>query len=196
MSAQARVPHPRGSGDLLRVELLSAARQFLLVPKHGAPFSLRALARTVGVSPTAVYRHFDSAEDLVATVIDDQHTLLRAAVGVPGGSVNEAAFTQVGLRYVQWGLANPGAYQLLFESAERYGLSIGPGSPGFALLEDVSQWLRLGGQEPATELATRAWISLHGLTSLRVHKPSLPWSTPVEHEVEAIARTILDPGRR
>jgi len=184
--------HPRGSGDLLRAELVAAARELLVVPRAGPPFSLRALARTVGVSPTAVYRHFSSAEELVTAVIDDQNVLLRAAVGVPDGEVTIDAFARFGLRYVQWGLANPGAYQLLFESAERYEIPVGPGTPGYTLLEDVADWLRRGGRESSVALATRAWASLHGLTSLRLHKPTLPWPTPLELEVEAIAKSVLD----
>ncbi|MFB8188193.1 hypothetical protein ACFC14_02640 [Microbacterium sp. NPDC055988] len=41
------------------------------------------------------------------------------------------------------------------------------------------------------ELATRAWAALHGLTSLRLHKPSLPWPTSIAHEVDEITRAIV-----
>lgn len=186
-----RTPNPRGSGELLRSELVNAARELLLTPREGLPFSLRALARAVGVTPTAVYRHFDSAEDLVTAVIDDQSSLLSAAVGTLDGELSVDTLARFGLRYVEWGLANPGAYQLLFESAERYDIPVGPGTPGYSILEDVATWLHDGGREPAVELATRAWAALHGLTSLRLHKPTLPWPTTIRHEVDEVARMTV-----
>lgn len=191
MATQPRVPNPRGSGDLLRAELVTAARELLVEPRQGAPFSLRALARTVGVSPTAVYRHFDSAESLVATVIEDQGRLLASAVGTLDGGLSVPALTRFGVAYIEWGLANPGAYQLLFESAERHAVAVGPGTSGYSILEHVARWLHDGGREPSIEIATRAWVALHGLTSLRLHKPALSWPTSVHTEAEVIARTAV-----
>ena len=63
---------PRGQGELLRGELVAAATELLLAPQDVAPPSLRAIARHVGVVPSAVYRHFDSAEALTAVVVAEQ----------------------------------------------------------------------------------------------------------------------------
>lgn len=191
MTTQGRARSPRGQGDLLRGQLVGAARDLLTTPREETPFSLRAVARAVGVSPTAVYRHFPSSTELVSAVVDDQNVLLRAAVGTPTGSVTVEAFAAFGAAYVHWGLANPGAYQLLFESADRLAHPVGPGTPGWSLVDDVARWLATAVTGDPVTVTIRAWSALHGVTSLRLHKPTLPWPTTVEDETAAIARAAL-----
>lgn len=45
-----------------------------------AALSLREIARSAGIVPTAFYRHFESLEDLGATLVDDGVTALRLAL--------------------------------------------------------------------------------------------------------------------
>ncbi|MEU7768236.1 TetR family transcriptional regulator [Nocardia sp. NPDC049190] len=45
-----------------------------------AALSLREIARTAGIVPTAFYRHFASLDDLGATLVDDGVTALRLAL--------------------------------------------------------------------------------------------------------------------
>ncbi|WP_039796598.1 TetR family transcriptional regulator, partial [Nocardia araoensis] len=45
-----------------------------------AALSLREIARSAGIVPTAFYRHFASLEDLGATLVDDGVTALRLAL--------------------------------------------------------------------------------------------------------------------
>ncbi len=189
MTPQA--PAPRRAGAQLRDELVAAAREMLLAPRLSVPFSLRSVAKSVGVSPTAVYRHFASVQDLVSAVVDDHNVLLGAAVGAPAGEPTVEALTALGVRYAAWGIANPGAYELLFESADRFGHPVGPGTPGWQLIDQLAAWLRPVAGDDAPVLAIRAWVQLHGLTSLRVHKPTLPWPTTLEHEVGVIAAALL-----
>ena len=197
--ATNRIPNPRGSGEQLRHELVAAARELLLAPWEVAPFSLRAVAKSVGVSPTAVYRHFDSAGSLVEAVLEDQNDALREAIGARDAtSADLAALNESALRYVRWGLANPGAYQLLFESADRIGHRGGPGTPGWDMIETLAELLRAASgldELAAMILAIRSWSALHGLTSLRLHKPGLPWPTTIEQEVTAITSALLASAR-
>ncbi len=188
-SIAARTPNPRGQGERLRHDLVDAAREQLLTTREVTPLSLRAVAKAVGVSPTAVYGHFDSAAGLVVAVLVDQSDALRGALRIREAPIHDAAqLAEVGQRYVRWGLANPGGYQLLFESADRLGDHGGPGSPGWDIIA-----ARGGGRPvPApAALAFRAWSSLHGLVSLRLHKPMLPWPTGIEQEVAAISAALL-----
>ena len=61
---------PRGEGDTLRTDLVEAAAD--LIAEHGEieAVSLRAVARRAGVSPTAVYRHFDDHVELLRGTVD------------------------------------------------------------------------------------------------------------------------------
>jgi len=177
---------PRGEGARLRDDLVSAARELLVVPEDQAPFSLRAVAKAAGVSPAAVYRHFASAEELVEAVIATQNDALREALG-------EGTLAELGDRYAAWGLANPGSYSLLFESADRLDHRGGPGSPGWDMVEGLATRLaheRHLSIDEGTVLAIRLWTVLHGIVSLRIHKPDLPWPTTVDDEIGEILRRL------
>lgn len=192
MSTQTRERNARGQGERLRVELVDAARVMLVKPVDHSPLSLRAVARTVGVSPAAVYRHFDSAELLLRAVIDDQVGQLSASMGHLRVEADSAEVAAIAARYVTWGIEHPGAYQLLFESADRLGFAVGPGTQGWHLIDDLVSWLEPRvGQQAAPAVATRAWSGLHGLTSLRIHKSGLPWPASIEAEASELIRTLL-----
>ena len=120
----ARSSNPRGSGEQLRAQLVAAASALLLDPQAVALPSLRAVARECSVSPAAVYLHFDSAQSLTAAVLDAQHDGFEAAIRarIPEDAPLRARIAAIATAYAEWGLAHPGAYQLLFESADRLDL--------------------------------------------------------------------------
>ena len=194
-TSTSRVLNPRGQGDQLRGELIEAAGGLLLTSREATPFSLRAVAKSVGVSPAAVYRHFESVADLVDAVLVVQSDALRQALRA--GELDDSplpTLVEMGLRYVHWGLANPGAYQFLFESAERTGHRGGVGTPGWDMIESFAALLAAGlrtDESTADVVAIRSWSALHGVTSLRLHKPTVEWPTTVEEEVAAIAAALF-----
>lgn len=162
-------------GDL-RQALIEAACTHMR--RDGAEsLSLRALAREVGVSQTAPYRHFESKNALFAAIATwgfrDMAISLRAARDQHIDDVEEA-FVQIGLAYVEWALANPEKYQLFFDSSlldfsayEELQLA---GAEAFEVLLGL---VRRGQEEgvfadhlPAEELAGATWSSVHGMTSL------------------------------
>lgn len=87
MSARRRppAPSPREPDPLhSRAEQKQKTRQALLDAALGLlaeqsfdSLSLREIARTVGVVPTAFYRHFDSVEELGLVLVDDAFRTLR-----------------------------------------------------------------------------------------------------------------------
>jgi AcrR family transcriptional regulator len=66
----ARARNPRGEGDRLRVELLDAAVELMAEAGDVDKVSLRAIAQRAGVSPTAVYRHFDDHRSLLREAVE------------------------------------------------------------------------------------------------------------------------------
>jgi AcrR family transcriptional regulator len=123
----------RSIRDRLRAEIteeiLDIARRHLAV--EGANLSLRAVARELGMVPSALYRYFPSRDALLTRLITDAYDMLGAAA--------EAAEAQVpredrpgrwlalarGVR--AWGLANPAEYALI------YGSPV----PGYAAPQDT-----------------------------------------------------------
>jgi AcrR family transcriptional regulator len=202
--SRARRPRsPRGEGEQLRAALLAAAESLLVEPRNAPPLSLREVARLAGVSPAAVYLHFASAQELIAAVVElESRRLVDAVLGSHGDAANddEVPVPSVGLadiatRYVEWGLANPGAYQLLFESADRLGNPVGPGETGWVVVDAAVAALQRdsagdGGvaltTEDATRSAMRAWAALHGIVSLRLHKGEALWPTTAHDDALAV----------
>lgn len=196
MTGDRRAPHARGQGDLLRRELVDAAAALLARPRGVPAPSLRAVARAVGVSPAAVYLHFASQADLVWAVLerhlDDLATVLSAADDAaldPRRRMHHGAEA-----YVAWALERPGAYQLLFESIDSLGLDGGQDLPGNRLVEETAQVLVDGGVhvDAARRVATRVWVALHGLVSLRLHKPNQSWPSTLERDRRALVDALLD----
>ena len=90
-----------------------------LAQQHDAALSLRELARTVGVSVAAVYRHFPSKEALLAEVAAAGFASLIAKwetqLPPPGSLPAEQRFQLLGQQYIEFALAAPAHYRLMFE---------------------------------------------------------------------------------
>lgn len=195
VSTPAREPNARGEGDQLRRQLVRAAGELLLQPQPVALPSLRAVARACSVSPAAVYLHFASQAALIQAVLDEQLDALgrwmRDAVDPRSSAVERLqAFA---LAYVTWGLAHPGGYQLLFETADR----LQPEAHGHERWDLIEETHRLvqevtGSDEVAAEAVTFGlWAQLHGVVSLRVHKVDVSWPRTADADV----RTLVDQVR-
>lgn len=148
--------------------------------------SLRAIARDIGVSQTAPYRHFKDKETLLAHL---------ACEGFIALSEHESAFLQqysthvdnqgntsaeyveeliyIGLLYVDFAIKHPQHYQLMFGTKiccrEDYQELIDAGHTAFNIIvSKVEEGVKAGllmDMEPLT-LAKSLWSSCHGLASL------------------------------
>lgn len=133
---------------------------------------LREIARIIGVSPTAVYGHFPGKEALLQALASEGFRQLadtrRDAWEERGAG--EAGFTATGVAYVQFAVAKPGLFRLMFghgpyrhpdeqdSEAER----------SMALLWHHAA-LATGLNVDSIELevfALRAWCLVHGLSNL------------------------------
>ena len=186
-----RSPNARGSGDLLREQLVRAASDLLLEPQLVALPSLRAVARRCHVSPAAVYLHFGSQQALVTAVVESHLEALRARLdeATTDASTPAGRLRAIGVAYARWGLDHPGAYQLLFESADVLpvpGHGEGEQDQPFgvvaALLADAHG--PAAGTLPA---ALRLWSAVHGAVSLRIHKRDMGWPD-LEDDLEHLLR--------
>ncbi|MDE8345271.1 MAG: WHG domain-containing protein [Acidocella sp.] len=102
----------------LRARLVTAA--LAMLETDGAEPSLRAVARAVGVSAMAPYRHFpDKAALLAAVAADGFRGLAAALVSADAQPDPRAALVAQGMAFVAFARANPGLYRLMF--SENYG---------------------------------------------------------------------------
>jgi AcrR family transcriptional regulator len=108
----------RGEGDRLRIDLLDAATE--LMATHGTVdgISLRAVARRAGVSPTAVYRHFDDHRDLLRESIATCWKHFYDVVAEAARSSDDPfdAFRATGDAYVRFAIEHQGQYRILFSN--------------------------------------------------------------------------------
>jgi len=80
--------------------------------------SLRSLAQALGVSKTAPYRHFESKEDFVESLVKKGFSLLSedfASSKIQGASAR-SNLVQIGRAYVDFALKYPKLYGLMFSN--------------------------------------------------------------------------------
>jgi AcrR family transcriptional regulator len=196
-----RVPNSRGSGENLRADLVAAAQELLLRPQAVSLPSLRAVARACSVSPTAVYLHFESQRALLEAVVQSQFEDLRTHIlaAIDPDAAPDTQLEALASAYVGWGFAHPGGYQVLFESADRLGGAY-PAAHGASQWELIDVGAALIGasmgfdESVARRLAFRVWAGMHGIVSLRLHKPDLDWPMSVEDELSALIDSLSAPG--
>lgn len=129
--------------------------------------SLAALARELGVSQSAPYRHFDDKDQLLAAVASESFRIFIDALRKSTrGLTGKAATLAIAKAYVQFSEARPGLYDLMFASglvgaaAEADAVKIAA-RESFGVLADA---LTPG---PNRELrALRVWTGLHGIVML------------------------------
>jgi AcrR family transcriptional regulator len=159
-----------------RDEILAAARA-LLLEEGLRGVSMRKVAERVGISATAIYRHYPDKNALVgAAVAEGSEALGRAFTRALAGKTPAERLLGTGRAYLRFAFRNPEYYQVLFMAwgdAEA-GLPAGRGedgpTPAFQFLIDrVAECVQEGLLPTGTDLfevAMLCWSVCHGLASL------------------------------
>jgi AcrR family transcriptional regulator len=148
-----------------------------LVSERGPDgLSIREVARRVGITPMAVYRHFDGIEALKAALRD------RAAVGMMAhlvGALAEpdarARFEAAALGYARWAMAHPALFRMLFTGGPAPAEAaradhVRRDAAAFRFLVDRVREAMDAGWIPADDPEVRAvdwWALVHGLIVLQ-----------------------------
>ncbi len=186
-----RIRARRGEGERLREEILDAAERLLIETADADAVSIRAISQTVGVTAPSIYRHFEDKDALVLAVCERAFDRFgdfleeKAADGDgPLGAIMARA-----VAYVHFGLANPGQYRVLFMNpgthkhpdmvdAHSFDMAVSKMKGLVNLVASVDDAIAAGLIRPAAsalELSVMLWSQVHGIVSLRIAHPEMPW---------------------
>lgn len=159
----------------LRQALIEAALQ-LIETRGPMGFTLSEAAKQAGVTPAAVYRHFDGREDLIAEAALQGYEIfadLMEYAYEKGQPSALAAFSATGRAYLAFARKYPGHYIAMFES----GISVNR-TPELATIAarasgvlekaatDLSQHIPEDKRPPASMFSAHIWALSHGVVEL------------------------------
>ena len=161
-------------GDLQAALITAGMRH---VEKHGLnSLGLRQLALVTGVSPTAVYRHFEDLEHLKASVAKAAREVLgkmmqEALNTAPKSKSTKAAidrFLAIGGAYIDFGIKKSNLYEIAFIYFESPELEPDSPSPWDLLMQSLSELNELGclSDRYFKTAPMIAWSMVHGFAGL------------------------------
>ena len=178
----------------LKQALIEAALS-LIEAKGPTGFTLSEAAKTAGVTPAAVYRHYQGREDLIAEAARQGFEMFADLMqfaydkGQPSAL---AAFEATGRAYLAFARKQPGHYIAMFES----GISINR-TPELALAanrakavlekaaSDLSQHIPPEKRPPASMFSAHIWAMSHGVVELFARNTGASSPFPPEDLLES-----------
>lgn len=159
----------------LRQALVDAALK-LIEEKGPTGFTLSEAAKQAGVTPAAVYRHFEGREDLIAEAARQGYTIfadLMQYAYEKGQPSALAAFESTGRAYLAFARKYPGHYIAMFES----GISVNRTADLAAVANrangvleqaaaDLSKHIPEEKRPPASMFSAHIWAMSHGVVEL------------------------------
>jgi AcrR family transcriptional regulator len=176
---------PRGSGELLRGEIIAAARECLV--RHGSAdaVSIRAVATHVGVTPPSIYLHFTDKDALLDAVAADMFVHIDEAMRQAAEGVAHPLerLRRQGLACVRFAVENAEVYRLAMMSVRSVAGDVDAvlGTAGFERINTtIVECMDAGifAKGDPLPIALELWAAAHGIASMLIAKPYLPWGDP------------------
>ena len=139
--------------------------------------TLREIGARLGVSRTALYRHFADKDALLAAVATEGFRALRRELVTAWetGGRSDEAFRAMGIAYVRFAVANPAHYRVMFggavESETPDPELVAEGHGAFnALVEALAALQRVDviRTDDTVLMATYVWALVHGMAMLAI----------------------------
>jgi AcrR family transcriptional regulator len=180
----------------LRDRILDAARVILLSEGVEA-LTMRKVADAIEYSPGTIYLHFAGRDDLVMAICRQAFERLLAAFA-PAASITDPyeRLFAIGRFYVEFALANPEAYRLMFMVDSKFSNGLmtagseegpDPGDQAYAVLRDTVSELIGSGRFRAVDPDAAAqvlWMGVHGIASLKLNMSGYDRLAPTDELVD------------
>lgn len=181
MKAVTRERNPRGQGDRLRADLLDATVDLIAETGSVDGVSLRAAAKRAGVSPMAVYNHFEDKDALLDAAVEHCWTEFRAALAVAADGPDPSTRLRLaGDAYMAFALNQPGKYAVMFSGTGSLpDRQVPVGLSAFDdLVAMVAEILTTNGDDRDPYfVAAQVHTWVHGIVTLLGCHPEGPWPT-------------------
>ena len=174
MSAPVQT-RPYHHGDLRRALIDQALRT---IDKEGVEgLTLRVVGEALGVSRTALYRHFSDKQALVAAVATEGFRTLRLALieGWERERQGQRGFQAMGEAYLRFAVTHPSHYRVMFgrfaESCVRDQEFVREAEAAFLALVDALVAQQRDGlvrQDDPVTMARFVWSVVHGVAMLTI----------------------------
>ncbi len=167
---------PYHHGDLARALVDEAIRT---IQRGGIQaLTLRAVGERLGVSRTALYRHFPGKSALLAAVGREGFRTLRERLhdAWRRGGGGTSGFESMGVAYVKFAMEHPSHYRVMFGGQLAGTAARDPelereGAAAFEALVDALVSLQQQGLirlDPPLRLAQYIWANVHGIAMLAI----------------------------
>ena len=158
-------------GDLRRALLDEALRT---IQRDGVEaLTLRAIGLRLGVSRTALYRHFTDKRALLSAMATEGFRMLRERLVEAWGSGGVGGFNATGVAYIRFAMAHPAHYRVMFggfvDDAPRDEDLTREATAAFQTLVDSLVALQKEGavrRDDPLQLARFIWSAVHGVSML------------------------------
>ena len=160
-------------GDLQRALVEEALRT---IQADGVEqLTLRAVSEQLGVSRTALYRHFSDKQALLAAVGREGFRMLRLALieALERHGGGRPGFEAMGIAYVEFAVAHPAYYRVMFgrfiESCSKDAAFVEEATAAFQVLVDSLVEQQSAGivrRDDPLILARFVWSVVHGIAML------------------------------
>jgi len=162
-------------GDLRRALIDEALRT---IQQQGVEYlTLRMAGERLGVSRTALYRHFSDKQALLAAVGSEGFRMLRQAL-ITAWDQNgrgQTGFDAMGAAYVNFAVTHPGHYRVMFggfiEASAKDEDFLGVANAAFQALVDAiidQQSNNIIRRDDPTLMAQFVWSVVHGIAMLAI----------------------------
>ena len=159
----------------LRDQILETSRH-LLIKSGYKQLSMRKIARSIGVTATSIYLHFDSKDHLlhalIEEAIEDLNDRLEAVVSSSNNVIER--LRMLAEAYIEYALENPEQYSIIYlvpsEDMERYPKEkFRKARKGYEIVaQTIEEGVEAGFiEEPEPRMAAYVfWAQLHGALSV------------------------------